>query len=257
MKNVYLLLISISLASFATAEPEIKGTPDEVASFLKPDAKTVSVSGYAKRVAFSDLAHVTVVVVTKDKKLGAAMEGNSNIRSGVIKELRGYGVAQERINNSYFSSSPQYGWFGSKPSNFEVVNRLKVTITDEGELTFLSKVADQLDEVSIGDIRFEHSLKDKFQNDVSLEALADAQSKASQYADQLGIILKPVSFTSSGAGPGPTPLSRFKNRRGSVIEEVVLTASSKDSSYEDSAPITFEEIRYESSATVLFEVEHK
>lgn len=236
------------------AAPELKGTPDELQKYLQPAVKTISISGVAKETAYSDQAHVTLVVTTKEKTLTEALEKNSRIRKLLSASFVNAGIPQDKINNSQFSSSPQYGWFGKKPSEYEVVNRLKVTIESESQLTLLSKVADQEDEVVVGTIEFEHSKKKAFEKKARDAALDEAIAKSAGYADKLGLKLVPVAFSFYDIEP-------VRQRPSSLLRGVVMQANSKSKLSLESAaaptPVTFDEVEYHARVNVIFEISAK
>ncbi len=186
--------LMLTLSGSAFAATEVKGAPDELRRFLHPEARTVTIRGRAEVTAYSDLAKVTLVVATKEKTLTAALEANSQLRNSLAEGFIVGGIAQDRIKNTEFSSSPQYGLFGRKPKQFEVINRLEVTVDSEDQLTQLTQAADRHEAASIGSIEFEHSAKKALQQQVRNAALDDAVAQGTAYADKLALELQAVSF---------------------------------------------------------------
>ena len=248
-KNLLTTLLFVSSSSVIAA-PEMKGTPDELRAFLHPESKTVMIRGDAEEIAFSDLAHVTIIVTTKEQTMTEALQQNSELRAGFVERFVRSGISPDRINNAQFSSSPQYGWFGRKPKEYEVVNRLKVTVDGEDQLKLLSETADQYEEASVGGIEFEHSEKEAFEEKVKEAALDDAITSSSKYATKLGLELTPVSFRFVDVRPR-RPYS------SGIIEEVVVTATKARAVAADTyvaPPVTFDEVEYKSIVEVVFEV---
>ena len=69
MKKI-LLLVSLLTASFALhAQPELKGSPEELRHFLHPSERIVSLHGQAEEKAYSDRAIISLVITTEDKLL--------------------------------------------------------------------------------------------------------------------------------------------------------------------------------------------
>ncbi len=249
-----LTLVLVFNCVVATAAPELKGTPEELKQFLHPDERTVTIRGFAEETAYSDLAHVNVIVTVTKDKLATALQGNAQLRARLINEFLAGGIAEERINNTQFSSSPQYGIFGKKPNRYEIVNRLKVTVDSEAQMTLLASAADLNDEVAVGNIDFEHSDRKGAMDRVRKAALDDAMASAEAYAAKLGLKLQPVSFSFSVVTP---PMRHM----ASGFEEVVVTAARKGGSFSAVAPqmaappITFGEVEYPSFVDVIFELE--
>ncbi|MEM7097566.1 MAG: SIMPL domain-containing protein [Pseudomonadota bacterium] len=236
----------------AMAEPELSGSPNELKTYLDKDSHTIDIFGYAEETAYSDTAHITLAVVTKAKTLTQALESNARLRQQMAKDLVAQGISADRINNSQFSTSPQYGLFGRKPSQYEVANRLKVTALSEIELTTVSRLTDSIEEVTLANIQFEHSRKEAVVTQVRINALTNAIEKANRYAEAVGLKVKPVWFSPGGM----VHRDRHVNR---AIEEVVVTAqrrSGNSLAYSSEAPpsISFEELKYTANSTVKFRV---
>ena len=245
------MLAFLGLGQAATAEPELKGTPNQLKAFLHPEARTVVIRGHAKETAYSDLAHVSLIVSTTEKTLTESLQANSELRTQLVQSFIQSGIPADRINNAQFSSSPQYGFFGRKPKEYEVVNRLKVTVDGEAQMTRLAKAADQFEAVSIGNMEFEHSLEQETKEKIKSAALENAIQTGRTYAKKLGITMTPVSFHFADIRP-VRPLAR-----GRAVEEVVVTATKYGASSAPAAPpppITFDEVKYQSQVDVVFEV---
>ena len=119
MKKI-LLLVSLLTASFALhAQPELKGSPEELRHFLHPSERIVSLHGQAEEKAYSDRAIISLVITTEDKLLSNSIASNSNLRKFITTQLTTAGINGESIKSSKFSTSPQYGWFGKKPRQLQ------------------------------------------------------------------------------------------------------------------------------------------
>lgn len=248
-------LMGVCLVASTTtfASPELKGTPDELKHYLHPDQRTVVVQGVASETAYSDLAHVTLIVTTKEKTLTEALTANADLRAGLTDEFIRNGISPDKINNAQFSSSPQYGWFGKKPSQYEVINRLKVTVSDEGQLTLLARAADRSESVILGVIEFEHSAKKEYEERVRTLALENAIGKSASYAQRLELHLVPVAFNFGDVMPR-------RPRSSGLMEEIIVTARKTSQSIRDvpvamaGPAMTFDEVSYKATVEVVFEV---
>ena len=87
------------------------------------------------------------------------MEANQALRLELIQEFVAAGIPADDINNSKFSSSPQFGLFGRNPNSFEVSARMKIQVSSEEHLQLLAAAADEHDEVEFETTAFEHSEK--------------------------------------------------------------------------------------------------
>ena len=221
-----LLFCCIPLSAFA--QPELKGSPNELRHFLHPNEKIVTLSAEAEEKAYSDRAIISLVITSEDKQLSTSIANNSAIRESISQQLVSSGLNPDYIKSSKFSTSPQYGWFGKKPDSYKVVNRMAVTITDESQLKTIATVTDSKEEVELSDITFEHSQKDAFKSRVKQLALEKVMKQKAIYESSLGVKLTPVSFRDNRLW--------VKGTQGAqMLEEVVVTASKRNRSYKDSA----------------------
>jgi uncharacterized protein len=253
MKNCLLFVMAL-YSSIVFAAPEIKGNPDELKGFLHPQDNLVVITESADEKAYSDTAIVTLVVTTEDKQNSVSMRENSRIRQAIVEKLLALGIAADKIKNSKFSSSPQYGWFGKKPDSFKIVNRVTVTISEESQLQKIAEIADSYPESSISSTLFEHSKKDFYQQKVKEKALEKVLARKVFYERSLGVKLTPASFNEQAQTIEPTA-------GAGDVEEVVVTgmrasgysskAEPKIQEYENS----FDEIKYTTKLSVEFKIQ--
>lgn len=251
--NRMIVMALILVPGLSFGAPQISGTPDEVLAYVKPLPRSVVIQGHAEQYSHSDRAHVTLAVVTREKTLTEALERNAEIRSALVQRALEEGIPKDHINNTQFSSSPQYGWFGKKPTQFEVINRVKVTAGNETQLIFLAGVSDDNEAVTVSTIEFEDSRKKRIEGEVRLQAMADAKQKGQAAAEALGVKVKPVSFGLHEL----MPRSRMQTvRRNIAMEEVALSADARGNNVTEgpTLPVAFDERKYEASVTVEFQI---
>lgn len=252
----HILIVIFSLFSMPVfSAPELKGSPQDLKGFLYPNDKIVTISAEAEEKAYSDKAIISLVITTESKLLSEAISDNGSLRAQITTSLVKAGIAQNEIKSSKFSSSPQYGWFGSKPSSFKVVNRMAISITEESQLKEVALVADQSDDVELSDTSFEHTKKDEFLAKVKADALEKVLKQKAFYEKSLGVKLSPVGIRDSKTHQRAT-------RGAMVLEEVIVTAGVADKSsyssaakFRDRAPEpSFDEVKYEASMSVDFKI---
>jgi len=255
MKNlsIFRLPFLLFLPFSALAQPELSGTPDELRRFLYPNPSTVNITGSADISAYKDIAKVSLLVTTEERSLQQAMETNADLRQRMFDSFIAAGIAEQDINNSKFSTSPQFGIFGRNPSSFEVSARLEVSVSGEAHLQLLAQVADDNDEVVFEQTSFEHSAEDEFEDLAREEALTDIMEQKAYYESTLDMELKAINFFYAGveqiARSAPIALTQTANS----------TAFSRDAVPEPSrtaaaiAP-SFDEVKYQTSVTVVFEI---
>ena len=232
------------------AQAQLSGTPEELREFLHPRPNTVNINGEGELTAYKDVAKVSLMVTTEARSLAAAMESNQALRNKMINEFIAAGIDQEDINNSKFSSSPQFGLFGKNPNSYEVSARMEVTAKSEEHLQLLARAADSNSEVKFEQTEFEHSLEDEFEVQVREAALADVMSQKAYYETTLGLQLKAVNFFYGGV--------RLMARAmpATLAQDMAFSAAAESSAVRSAPAVTpsFDEVEYQTTVTVVFEI---
>lgn len=245
-------LAGFSHSSFAQAQ--LSGTPDELREFLHPRANTVNISGEGELTAYKDIAKISLMVTSDERSLSQAMEVNQALRLELIQEFVAAGIAADAINNSKFSSSPQFGLFGRKPNSFEVSARMEIEVSSEEHLQLLAAAADEHDEVKFESTAFEHSEEDAFEDQVREMALQDVMAQKAFYESSLGLELKAVNFFYGGIRQMARAMPR-----AAMAQEMAMDASGRGApgtlaiSVPAVAP-TFDEVEYQTNINVVFEI---
>lgn len=251
-----LLLLAGAVSSFSSvtfAQPQLSGSPDELRGFLFPRPNTVNISGEAELTAYKDIARVSLLVSTEARSLNQAMAMNQELRSSLIEQFVGAGIAAEDINNSKFASSPQYGLFGRNPSSYEVSARLDVEVASEQFLQLLAAAADEHDEVEFESVEFEHSAEEDFETQVRELALADVMEQKSFYEDTLNLELRAINFFYGGIRQMARAMPMAMAMQEMAVDTVGGLAASSIASASAVAP-SFDEVEYQTSVTVVFEI---
>ena len=255
MKKALLVILSL-FSSLVFSAPEIKGSPQDLRGFLYPNDKIVTISGDAEERAYTDTAIVSLVITTEKKLLSEAIASNGSLRKKITNALTTAGISQQSINSSKFSSSPQFGWFGKKPTSYEVVNRMAISINSETQLEQVAKITDQAPEVEISNTSFEHSKKEEFNERVKVKALEKVLKQKQFYEQSLGVQLVPVGIRDSN-------IQQRATRGAAALEELVVTSAKLgDGNYSSESKFrsqftesSFDEVEYEARISVDFKIE--
>ena len=89
----------------------------------------MNINGEGELTAYKDTAKVRLMVTSDERSLRQAMEANQALRLELIQEFVAAGFPADDINNSKFSSSPQFGLFGRNPNSFKVSARMKIQVS--------------------------------------------------------------------------------------------------------------------------------
>lgn len=231
------------------AQPEIKGSPEELRQFLHPRDNTVSLTGQAEKTAYSDKAIIELMVTTESKTLSKSIEDNNAVRQTLVKALIAGGIAADEINNAKFSSSPQYGWFGSKPDSFEVNNRVSVGVTSEAHFLLVSKLADAQKEINVVNTRFEHTKKDELKNEVRKMAMDKILEQKAFYEKSLNVKLVAIAFNDGDVG-----FTGMRQERAMAPAKVKLQSLAEHDTAAPTQSTGFDEVKYHANIYVQYVV---
>lgn len=249
---LFLLITTLTLQ----AAPEIKGSPEELRQYIYPMDNIVTLYGEAEKLAYSDKARVSLVISTEERKLSDSMNANSKLKRQISDRLLAAGFNADQINSSKFSSTPEYGWFGKSPDSYRVVNRIAIDITEEAQLKEIALIADSSKSIEMSGLTFEHSEKDSFQQQVKLDALEKVMQQKASYEKSLGVKLTPVNFRETPFTLLPTPgAMRMQEALVTGLKSDKLEISSSASIRQETAPTSFDEVKYQAQVSVEFKVE--
>ena len=245
------------------AQPELKGSPEELRSFLYPRDNMVTIQAEAEEKAYANKAVISLMMTTEDKQLSQAIAANQALRGMVIQSLLQAGIDPKNIKNAKFSSTPEYFWFGQKPSSHKVMNRVVVSVVQEKHLQDVAVVADQYKDVTLADTTFEHVQKDQYQQKVREQALAKIMEQKAFYEQSLGIQLTAVDIITSRTGQQGTPgalglkhamRSHEKQHAASRVASVQDAATELAQMAEHRQHASFDEISYQANLAVRFKI---
>jgi len=240
-------VIILCVVFVAMAEPEIKGSHAELLAYLKKAAPEVTINGKATLKIQADKAQVSLNVRTEDKSLKKALVTNQEIRSRLVGELSNAKIPEKSIVMSKFSSTPQYGLFGSEAKSYKVDNQIFVNVQTEGQFQKVAGIVDSVEQVSYQGVSFEPARKEAVKDSLLWVAYDDALRKAKRYESKFGVTLKVRSFREIG-GEIPQPFRRQAKRSASMEETAIAT-------YE---PVSqFDEVELSQRVLVTFEVHAK
>ncbi|MBN1269555.1 MAG: SIMPL domain-containing protein [Kiritimatiellae bacterium] len=183
------------MAVAAHAEPELRGTPSELTSYLPGIPRVVSISGEAEIKVQADRAYVKLKVESEGRSLQDALSKNATLRQQVIEELKKSGIPQQDISGSKFSSRPEYGIFSDKAKSYKIDNTIRVVVADESQLRVAAASIDAHADVSYDGVVFEDSKESETKQQALAQACEAVTAKRRLYEDKFGVKLKPLSFT--------------------------------------------------------------
>ncbi len=200
-------------------------TPQSSPAYTMPaDGTLLSVSASADAKRVPDVASISTGVVTQAADANAAMRANAVQMDKVMAAIRAAGIAERDIQTSGISLNPQYKYVDNTPptiTGYEANNTVSIKVRD---LSMLGKVLDTLVQQGANQLNgpsFEVDKPDEAYDEARVGALKKAQSRATTYADALGLkVRRIVSISEGGASmPRPMPMIRMMSADAGMAKE--------------------------------------
>ena len=259
-KSITLVTLTLFAAQLR-AEPELKGSPAELAVYLTGVPKLVSITGEAELKVPADRAFISLRVVTENKSLQEASRANQEIRARILRTLAEQGIPNERVKPSKFSSTPKYGIFGEKAKSYKVENTVKITTQDEKEFQAVANLVDAISEVRYDSIAVDHSDKDGLKAKALTQALEKAIEKKRMHEEKLGVKLTTKGFSEGVVVPVVTLGRAYYGKGQSSQAYSSRTAAQPNVTVEETGdievPPSFGELIYKAQITIEYALESK
>ncbi len=195
MRTTALILSLMLVAPKIQAEPELKGTPTELAAYLAALPRIVSVTGESQVTAEADHALVHLRIMTENKSWQEAVRLNEEARSKLVLSLKERGVRMDQIEFPRFPFVDKRGPSAEKQKNHQVETIVVVRITDRKGLETVAGVVDNLSAVSLLGMESGVTNAEELRRRALSEALENATQKQQLYEQKLGarLIIKAIS----------------------------------------------------------------
>ncbi|MEL6645381.1 MAG: SIMPL domain-containing protein [Pseudomonadota bacterium] len=175
-------------------------------------ARVITVTGEGRIEAVPDMATIRLGVMSEGRTAREAIDANSRAMAGVLGRIEAAVVAARDVQTQGFSVNPRWeNRQNERPriAGFVASNQVMVRVRDlDGLGELLDAVtrdgANSFDGLSFG-------LQDPApaQDAARRAAVAEAQRKATLYAEAAGVTLGPLmSIDEGGAAPRPVPMAR-------------------------------------------------
>lgn len=261
MRQLTVVGLVLLVGSRLSADPEIKGTAPELAQFVNGIPRTVAVTGEAEVRVPAHRAILNLNVVTEDKSLKEALRMNRDLRASLTGYLNGFGIPQERIQASKFSSTPKFGIFREKAKSYRVENAMRVSVQDEKEFQGVASAVDKWDEVRFVGVEFEYADKELQKENAIAKACDNADERKKIYESKLGLTLTPVRFGQNEIMQRNATPANYANFRAysamPVGAEPAVAESVAGPAAVDGSVSSFGEMIYTAAVTVEYSVKPK
>jgi hypothetical protein len=205
----------------------------------------IAVSGEADSSVAPDMAVVTLGVVRLEKTARAALDGNSQAMSAVLKGLKDEGIADKDLQTSDFSIQPQYVYPDNSNgeqkapvlTGYQVSNTLTVRIRDLKKLGVILDRTVTLGVNQGGDIRFTNDNPEKTIDEARKRAVRNAFAKARTLADAAGVKLgRVIEISEASSQPEAQPLARMAMAKQA---DTAVPVAAGENTYTVNVSITF------------------
>lgn len=178
---------------------------------------TIAVDGKGEVFSVPDIATFSVSVEETEKQVSDAQSAASKKMNAIIAYVKESGVAEKDIKTTDYNVYPKYTWqqgacdsLGRCPGGEQVLDGYTVTQTISIKVRVTEKAGEILSgagsrgATNVSGLTFTVDDEEKVLAEARTKAIADAQEKAEELADELGVeLVRIVGFYENGAAPQP------------------------------------------------------
>jgi uncharacterized protein YggE len=177
----------------------------------------ITVSGEGEVFAVPDLATFSVTVTEEAKEVKDAQKVATKKMNAIIEYLKDQGVEEKDIKTTSYNVYPKYEWItescargpgypcgGGKQelAGFEVSQTLDVKVRDTEKAGDILSGVGSRGVQNVSGLSFTIDEEDKLKAEAREKAIDDAEEKANELADQLGVsLVRIVGFSENGDQP--------------------------------------------------------
>ncbi|MCE9586311.1 SIMPL domain-containing protein [Candidatus Uhrbacteria bacterium] len=180
---------------------------------------TISMTGEGKISAKPTLAEVNLGLLSEGRDIPATQEDNSKKVNAIIAALKGLGIAEADMQTSNYSISPRYEYTDGRQNiiGYSVSQNLAIKVRNLSQVGAVVSKAGELGSNQVNGISFTIDEPSAIQQEARKEAIADAEKKARELANALGVsLVRVVGFSESTPG-SPVPPMYFSRLDASAV----------------------------------------
>jgi uncharacterized protein YggE len=164
-------------------------------------SNTITINGTGTVTAVPDVAVATIAISVEGSTAKAAQNDANKKSVAVVDYLKKAGIKEADIKTSGYNINPQYDYSSGKNiiHGYQVTQSLTVKIRDMDKANTILDGVVSAGANQVNGLSFEIDKPDQLKADARKKAIDDANKKARELEDQLGVDLGHiVSFTESG-----------------------------------------------------------
>lgn len=208
---------------------------------------TISVSGSAEVSMAPDTASFTVTASFVENTTEEAREKTATLIANAVNILKeNYSIPEENLSTEYISASPEYGYVDDERVIIgqRATQSINVTLKDLDSIGDIYTELMALDGISLSDVSLDKEDKSEELREARMNAVQDAYSKASAYAEAAGVRVGKVLSISDSSYAAP-------------MYRANMMLAAADAAIAESTPITFysDDITVSASVSLTYAIE--
>jgi uncharacterized protein len=162
-----------------------------------PHIPTLKVSGTGFVLVRPNKGEVTVGVVTDGKSLSTIQAENGGKTKNIIESLQQLGVLPDQIKTIDYRIDPVYEYKENTPflKGYKITHLLQINISNIAQTGTIIDTAVKNGANTVSDIRFDVAQKDVLYNKALQKAYCEAQKKAIQLGNVMGVRINPIPYS--------------------------------------------------------------
>lgn len=164
------------------------------------DRDTIIIDGQGKMIGTPDIARINVGMVTEADTVVDAQDANTEKMNKLITELKKMGIDSKDMQTVDYSIWPKYEYTEGRSNivGYTVSQSVQIKIRDTEKISLALAAAGQAGANQVSGVSFDIDDPDALKEQARLEALQDAQDRAQNVVQALGVTLgNAVGFSES------------------------------------------------------------
>lgn len=170
---------------------------------------TITVVGEGKISAEPTLALVNLGLLSEGRDVPSTQEDNAKKVNAIITALKGLGIAEADMQTSNYSINPRYEYLDGRQNiiGYSVSQNLAVKVRNLSQVGAVVSKAGELGSNQVNGITFTIDEPSAVEQVARKEAIQDAEKKARELANALGVkLVRVVGFSESTPGSPIPPI---------------------------------------------------
>ncbi len=191
MKHLRLISFSaLCLLQAATAELELRGSPDELARHFAAERETIVLSGSATQTVEATGIEMTIRIQVEDRSVTASLERHDKAKRDFIDTLiRSGGLERGDMKVSRYADVAEF----DKPIRAVASSSFTVRVKTQSHYLAINELIEREETASLAGTEFDHELAEQIHELVFTKACNEVKKRKRALETNLGLVLTPLS----------------------------------------------------------------